>query len=134
MKRASLAGLALVFGGLGFEQRNRPGGCRLEGFRKGKRAVLLEKTNSEGLLQDEAASVNPPACEQPVQSLGKTPHPAPTHLVLRWRGGGAPTVQPFIGNDVVFAYVMAEHMFGLRDGDAVILTACHWSAQVWGRA
>jgi hypothetical protein len=29
---------------------------------------------------------------------------------------------------------MAEHMVGIRDGDAVILVACHWSAQVWGRA
>jgi hypothetical protein len=34
---------------------------------------------------------------------------------------------------VTFAYVISEHMVGLREGDTVILTACHWSAQVWGR-
>jgi hypothetical protein len=133
MKRASLAGLALVFGGLGFEQRNRPGGCRLEGFRKEKRAVLLEKTNSEGLLQDEPSHVNSPSCGQPVEALGKTPQTPPTHLVLHWRGGGAPTVQEFLGHDVVFAYVMSEGMVGIRQGDAIILYPVHWSHS-WGRA
>ncbi len=54
-------------------------------------------------------------------------------MVLRWRGGGAPTVQDFLGHDVTFAYVMSEHMMGLREGDTIALYALHWSYG-WGHA
>lgn len=73
-------------------------------------------------------------CEQPGESSGISSHRKPTHLVLRWRGGGQPTVQDFLGHDVTFAYVMSEGMAGIRDGDAIILYAVHWTAALWGRA
>ena len=95
--------------------------------------MLLEKERSNVLLQEDAPPVNGVVCGHGVESHGITPVSAPSHLVIRWRGS-APTVQPFVGHDVTFAFVMAEHMVGIRDGDAVILVACHWSAQVWGRA
>jgi len=81
--------------------------------------------------RDEPVKPHPP-CEQPADKVGTASRKTPSHLVLRWRGV-APTVQEFIGHDVTFAYVISEHMVGLREGDTVILTACHWSAQVWGR-
>lgn len=96
--------------------------------------MLLEKDQSGALLQDEAPSVNGVVCGQPVQSAGITSAKPPSHLVIRWRGGGAPTVQPFLGHDVTFAYVMAEGMAAIRDGDSVILFALHWSQSPWGRA
>jgi hypothetical protein len=82
------------------------------------------------LLERQRETVNPhPPCEQPAENVGTAARKNPSHLVLRWRGV-APTVQEFIGHDVTFAYVISV---GLREGDTVILTACHWSAQVWGR-
>ncbi len=88
---------------------------------------MLDMTPSE-------EGVKPIVCEQPGESHGIIPAKPPAHLVIRWRGGGAPTVQPFMGHDITFAFVMAEGMIGLRDGDAVILYAVHWSACLWGRA
>ncbi len=96
--------------------------------------MLLEKEQSTALLQEEARPVNGVVCGQAVESHGITPAKPPAHLVIRWRGGGAPTVQPFMGHDITFAFVMAEGMMGLRDGDAVILYALHWSQSGWGRA
>lgn len=86
------------------------------------------------LVEQFREDVNPPPCEQPVDNLGISPRRKPTHLVLRWRGGGQPTVQEFLGHDVTFAYVMSEGMAGIRDGDAIILYAVHWTAALWGRA
>ncbi len=85
------------------------------------------------LVEPFEADVNAPPCEQSVQAQGITQARKPTHLVLHWRGGGAPTVQDFIGHDVVFAYVMSEGMVGIRQGDTVILYPVHWSHS-WGRA
>lgn len=85
------------------------------------------------VMEQSEGAVKPQVCEQPVEKPGITPRKTPTHLVLHWRGGGAPTVQEFIGHDVTFAYVMSEGMNGIRDGDAVILYPVHWSHS-WGRA
>lgn len=87
------------------------------------------------LLEQSTEPVNPShSCEQPVEKVGTTPAKPPANLVIRWRGGGAPTVQPYVGHDVTFAFVMAEGMMGIRDGDTVTLYAVHWSACLWGRA
>ena len=87
------------------------------------------------LLARDQEPVNPPShCEQTVHRSGITQAKLPTHMVIRWRGAGAPTVQEFVGHDVTFAYIMAEGMAGLRDGDTVILYAVHWSTALWGRA
>ena len=87
--------------------------------------MLLDQCNSP---------VNPPShCGTLGDNLGKAPVKNPTHLVLHWRGGGV-TTQEFIGHDVTMAYVLAEGMWGLRDGNAIVLYAMHWSSCIWGRA
>lgn len=85
-------------------------------------------------MEQTDEGVKPFVCEQPGESQGKTPVKPPAHLVIRWRGGGAPTVQPFVGHDVTFAFIMAEGMAAIRDGDSVVLFALHWSQSPWGRA
>lgn len=73
-------------------------------------------------------------CEQPVQDLGITPRPDPQAMVIVWRGGGAPSVSKWFGWDAAAAYMQAEHLAALRDGDTVILYALNWQSQWWGRA
>jgi hypothetical protein len=86
------------------------------------------------LLEQHDRPVNPPPhCGQPGDGTGTTPKNSPKHLVIRWRGNSAPSVQEFIGHDVTFAYVLSEHMMGLREGDTVVLYALHWSYG-WGHA
>jgi hypothetical protein len=85
------------------------------------------------LVEQFREAVNPPPCEEVADNLGTKPRKNPSHLVLRWRGSGAPTVQEFIGHDVTFAYILSEHMMGLREGDTVVLYALHWSYG-WGHA
>jgi hypothetical protein len=86
------------------------------------------------LLERQRETVNPPSsCEQHVHISGTTPKSSPKHLVLRWRDSKAPTVQEFVGHDVTFAYILSEHMMGLREGDTVVLYALHWSYG-WGHA
>ena len=88
---------------------------------------------AEMLMERFAGEVNPHVCEQPGENLGTSRRKMPTHLMLRWRGADAPTVQDFVGHDVTFAYVLSEHMMGLREGDTIVLYALHWSYG-WGHA
>lgn len=76
--------------------------------------------------------VKPPACEQVGDGAG-TSRKDPRHLVLVWRGGGAPSVAAWLCWDAAAAYMQTEHMAGLRNGDSVILYALNWQAQWWGR-
>jgi hypothetical protein len=104
---------------------------RLEGCNPRSQA---RKVNAMLDMSQCDEGVKPIVCEQHGDNHGTARGKLPTHLVVRWRGGSAPTVQPYAGHDVTFAFVMAEGMMGLRDGDAVILYALHWSQSGWGRA
>ena len=89
------------------------------------------------LLDQTDAPVNPPqSCEQPVDNFVEntgSKQREPKHLVLRFAGGHEPAYQPFIGYDVVLAYIISENMVGIRNGDTVTLYAMHWS-HGWGNA
>lgn len=87
------------------------------------------------LLESNDRPVNPSlTCEQPVQDAGTTERPDPKSLVLVWRGQGPASVSKWLCWDAAAAYMHAEHMAGLRDGDAVILYALNWQASWSGRA
>jgi hypothetical protein len=86
--------------------------------------VLMERFEGE---------CKPLVCEQPGQDLGIKRKPDPTHVV--WMHELSITsVQPFAGWDHVFACVMEGGLVGLREGNVIVLTPVHWSAQQWGRS
>ena len=76
----------------------------------------------------------PLVCEQPGDKrLAFRPLPAPTKVILRYRGG-AEVETDFIGWDVVYAWIATDGLWALRDGHRVILSDSHWSQQLWGNA
>lgn len=104
---------------------------------KPARRVAARRANLESpmtmLLDQTADPVNSPPCEQPADNLGKTPRRDPARLVLRYGGRDGATVQPFLGHDVTFGFIMAQGAWGLREGDTIVLYSLHWSAPMWGR-
>lgn len=86
------------------------------------------------LLDQTSPEVNSPPCEQPADNLGKTQRRDPARLVLRYGGRDGATVQPFLGHDVTFGFIMAQGAWGLREGDTIVLYSLHWAAPMWGQA
>lgn len=86
-------------------------------------------------IEQFADEHKPPSCGEPGDSLGATveKRPEPTVLEIR-HAGGAITEMPWMGWDVVYAFICTEGLVGIRHGNRVILAAPHWSATVWGRA
>jgi len=78
--------------------------------------------------------VNPPTCECSGETLLIKTRPDPTHIMLVWRGSEVPSVSKWLCWDAAAAYMHAEHMAGLRNGDTVILYALNWQAYWSGRA
>jgi len=84
------------------------------------------------LMERFEGESKPLVCEQPGEKPWKAPtHPAPRRLLLKWRGGDAPTVFDWPGWDAAAAYLHAEHMAGLREGDVIVLYSLNWQSQ-WG--
>jgi hypothetical protein len=54
--------------------------------------------------------------------------------MLVWRGNEAPSVSKWLCWDAAAAYMHAEHMAGLRNGDTVVLYSLNWQASWSGRA
>jgi hypothetical protein len=92
-----------------------------------RQTTMLDMAQFDGSVKD-------PSCEEPRDDLGTAPKQHPKKLVLVWRGKGAPTVADWLCWDAAAAYMHAEHMAGLRDGDTVILYSLNWQADWAGRA
>ena len=87
------------------------------------------------LLSELHPDVNPPSsCEQPVEEVFTAQRADPKSLVLVWRGKGPASVSEWLCWDAAAAYMHAEHMAGIRDGDTVILYSLNWQASWSGRA
>lgn len=87
------------------------------------------------LLQPDDGERNPPPCGQPGSKVGTIVEKRPEPTVLEIRHvGGAITEMPWMGWDVVYAFICTEGLVGIRHGGRVILAAPHWSVTVWGRA
>jgi len=87
------------------------------------------------LLSELHPDVNPSSsCEQPVEEVFTAQRLEPKKLVLVWRGNGPASVSEWLCWDAAAAYMHAENMAGLRDGDTVILYALNWQASWSGRA
>jgi len=88
------------------------------------------------LLESNDRPVNPhQTCEQAGDKQWKpATHPPLRKLLIRWSGGTAPTVMDWPGWDTAAAYLHAENMAGMREGDLIVLYALNWQASWAGRA
>jgi hypothetical protein len=87
------------------------------------------------LLESNDRPVNPSlTCEQPVEEVCTAQRLEPKKLVLVWRGNGPASVSEWLCWDAAAAYMHAENMAGLRDGDTVILYSLNWQVSWSGRA
>ncbi len=119
MRKAPLAGGALDLW-RGYDQEKKPLGEVA--------ASGAELRSTPMLLQRAANDDNPPNCGERGQNLWREPDT----IALRF-SDGKHCVLPHPGWGGVFAWVIQEHMTGVRVGDRVILTQMHYS-WAWGNA